>query len=155
MGTSIIRLFPNISLQISFILVGVCVLPFVLIRDVTNLAYTSALSSILLLLGMCGCITFFDFHWEYTFEYKLIHWDMVIVIFGMCTASFEGIGLVIPVEDSFQGKFESNPYIPMLKIAITLASTVLILFGYGGFLTFGGGNTKLYFFCFLILSVSL
>ena len=111
-----------------------------LIRNVQHLAWTSSISSVLLLVGLIGCISFFNIDLEIAYSGNWVNLSSLFVILGLVTASFEGIGLVIPVEESIGLSFTPNPYDQMLNIALGIATTILAAFGIGGYLTFGGNQ---------------
>jgi solute carrier family 36 (proton-coupled amino acid transporter) len=122
-----------------------CVLIFVglvsppsLLKNVKKLAPLSFLADVIWFVGFGFVLSFLDYknfpvHWQEID--RGLRWQTLPIFFGIAVSSFEGIGLVLPMETSM--KVHRGRYIFQLRLVISLVAVLLGGFGSMAYLTFG------------------
>lgn len=122
----------NVVLLQCFLLI-----PLVLIRNLTKLSLTSLISSIFILIGL---IIIFYFSGLQLLEnglgpnivnFNSKSWSMLI---GVAVTSFEGIGLILPIESSMANP-EKFPFV--LLISMLFITSLFVAIGVIGYTAFG------------------
>jgi len=119
---------------IAVLIPAVAVLPFVFVKKVAHLGPTSFIADILLLFGMamiyrhddCGKV-------DETNGIEILTYPIFL---GILTASYEGIGLVIPVQQTMVAQVWRYPL--LLDIVLVIVTALLGSFGVLGYLTYAG-----------------
>ncbi|XP_061169104.1 uncharacterized protein LOC133178388, partial [Saccostrea echinata] len=108
---------------------------FALFRNVRKLGFISVMANVSILVGSASVFLYLviDFHIHETIVW--MRWEGLPVFFGMVTAAFEGIGLIIPVESSMEGN--RHNFAAFLHGAIGVLTVILGGFGVLGYLRFG------------------
>jgi len=106
-----------------------------LVRNVRALAPVSILADITTLLGFVAVLVYMLRGFSVAASANAVNWRTAAVFFGTVTASFEGIGTVIPIEASMSGM--RHRYEPFLLAALTIVSAILGSFGAVGYLRYG------------------
>lgn len=133
----------GISVAKSTIVIWQCVLlvPLVLIRDLAKLSFTSLVSSAFILVGL-----FIIFYYSGAQllneglgpniqQFNSKSWSMLI---GVAVTSFEGVGLILPIESSMAHPEKFPLVLLMSMIVITALFTAIGVIGYTAF----GENVK-------------
>lgn len=119
----------------------VCIIPMSLVRDITKLSISSLLANLFILTGLVTIFYYIAYEWiglnhgqfgpHVEFGFNRSQFSLFI---GTAIFAFEGIGLIIPVQESmiYPGHF------PMVlgKVMATIA-IIFIVIGGLGYLTFG------------------
>ncbi|XP_062612262.1 uncharacterized protein LOC134274037 [Saccostrea cucullata] len=108
---------------------------FALFRNVRKLGFISVMANVSILVGSASVFLYLviDFHVHDTIVW--MRWEGLPIFFGMVTAAFEGIGLIIPVESSMEGN--RHNFAAFLHGAIGVLTVILGGFGVLGYLRFG------------------
>lgn len=115
----------------------VLLIPLVLIRNLTKLSFISLISSVCIVVGL---LIIFYFTGENLLnnglgpnivKFNQNSWSMLI---GVAVTSFEGIGLVLPIESSM-----ANPekFPEVLSVSMILITTLFVSIGTIGYTSFG------------------
>jgi len=126
-----------------------CVLllmPFSWLRSLDVLTVPVLLSNLALLCGISWC-----YYWFFVEigtngiaqDIVAFNWEQLPVFFGCAVFSFEGIGLVLPIQYAMQ---EPSHYPAILRQAIMLLAFLLSTFCLFGYLAYGGGTEDIIFF---------
>lgn len=115
----------------------ILLIPLVLIRKIGKLSFISLVSSVCILIGLA--IVFFytiddliqDGIGPNITQFNSNSWSMLV---GVAVTSFEGIGLILPIELSMPNPKEFPRVLAISMVAITLLFTTVGVLGY---LTFG------------------
>ena len=117
-----------------FVLLPLPVLiPIALLRSVRTLTPFSLVANVGIFTGFASVLVYLLFNFEYRPSSPPLR--ELPVFFGQVTAAFEGIGVVLPVQDSMK---DPSYYSMVLAATMTVLSAVLMLIGLLGFMTFGG-----------------
>lgn len=123
----------------STVVIVQCVLliPLVLIRDLTKLSLTSLISSAFIVIGLiiifffCGLQLLEEGIGPNIVNFNSRTWSM---LFGVAVTSFEGIGLILPIESSM-AQPEKFPFV--LGVSMIVITTLFVAIGFVGYSTFG------------------
>eukprot|EP00761_Pharyngomonas_kirbyi_P011360 gb/GECH01011385.1/.p1 GENE.gb/GECH01011385.1/~~gb/GECH01011385.1/.p1 ORF type:complete len:472 (+),score=82.99 gb/GECH01011385.1/:1-1416(+) len=133
---------PYATQHIMWVAAAICVLmPIALLRSPKFLEPFALIGEITTIMALVPIYVVFiavlvhnPDHFHSTFlEWRTSYFSNFPVFFGICVFSFEGIGVVIPVQDSMKRK---DHYTTCLHAAMTVVLTALISFGllgYGAF----------------------
>ncbi|KAL9655911.1 hypothetical protein ABK040_007532 [Willaertia magna] len=128
------------------LLTGICAYPFCLIRNLKNLSIFSIISELTLITG-CLIVVYYDIvkivsepFPGLTRNLQAYDFERFGTFFGICLFAFEGVGLVLPIENNMKNKkaYPSLLYIGMIIICVSMAS-----FGLIGYLSYGMGVNSL------------
>ncbi|KAJ8318235.1 hypothetical protein KUTeg_003326 [Tegillarca granosa] len=108
---------------------------FAFIRTVRKLGFISVIANTAILIGCVSVFFYVLVDFKFSEDVVWVNWSGLPVFFGMVTAAFEGIGLVIPVESSMEGN--RHNFKCFLHGAILVLSLVLGGFGTLGYMRFG------------------
>ncbi|SGZ58486.1 CIC11C00000006069 [Sungouiella intermedia] len=112
-------------------------IPFVLIRDLTKLSFTSLLSSVFILVGLMIIFYFSGLQLiEHGIGPNIVQfnsktWSMLI---GVAVTAFEGIGLILPIEASMAHP-EKFPFV--LSMSMLIITALFVAIGAIGYSSFG------------------
>lgn len=136
--TSFIENVLGYTVKKANIVVAQCVflIPLVLIRDLTKLSLTSVISSTFIIIGL---VIIFWFSGIQLIEEGLgdgivnfsSSWPMLI---GVAVTSFEGIGLILPIESSM-ARPDKFPFV--LAVSMLLITALFVTVGVVGYTAFG------------------
>jgi proton-coupled amino acid transporter len=129
-----------LSEGVSIVSIGItvaCVLPLCFVKKVKQLSVFSLIADVTLVVGMAIVLYYDDCSEVYNMEG--INWSGLPIFFGLVTSSFEGIGLVVPVERTMNK--DALRYPLLLDIVLCLVTLMLGSFGILGYLTYGN-DTK-------------
>lgn len=127
----------SISRKNLVILQCLILIPFVLIRDLAKLSFSSLLSSVFIIVGL---LIIFYFSGLQLIEHGLgpnivqfnsKTWSMLI---GVAVTAFEGIGLILPIEASMANP-EKFPFV--LSLSMALITVMFVAIGVIGYSSFG------------------
>ncbi|XP_069124866.1 uncharacterized protein [Argopecten irradians] len=107
---------------------------FALIRSIRNLSWISVTANISILGGCVAVFLYMIVNFSVG-KFVYANFSGVPVFFGMVTAAFEGIGLVIPVESSMEGN--RHNFNAFLHGAVGVLTLILGTFGIMGYIMFG------------------
>ncbi|XP_033743181.1 uncharacterized protein LOC117329364 [Pecten maximus] len=107
---------------------------FALIRSIRNLSWISVTANVSILGGCVAVFLYMIFNFSVG-KFVYANFSGVPVFFGMVTAAFEGIGLVIPVESSMEGN--RHNFNSFLHGAVGVLTLILGTFGIMGYIIFG------------------
>jgi len=110
---------------ISILITIACVLPLCLVRKVKQLSGFSLIADVTLVVGMAIVLYYDDCGEVYSMDG--INWSGLPIFFGLVTSSFEGIGLVVPVERTMNK--DKLRYPLLLDLTICLVTLMLGSFG--------------------------
>lgn len=111
--------------------------PLVWIRHVYKLSIANFIGTMCIIFGAIY-ITYYDIYTIATIEepreVKLTNWKDIALFLGTAIFTFEGIGTVIPIQQSMKNKHMFRPLLTWAIISILL---VLVAFGILGYVAFG------------------
>nr|XP_022316194.1 amino acid transporter AVT3A-like isoform X2 [Crassostrea virginica] len=110
-------------------------LVFALFRNVRKMGFVSVLANMSILLGSVSVFLYLVVDLQIHDTIVWMKWEGLPIFFGMVTAAFEGIGLIIPVESSMEGN--RHNFAAFLHGAIGVLFVILGSFGVMGYLRFG------------------
>ncbi|KAK6455561.1 vacuolar amino acid transporter 4 [Scheffersomyces xylosifermentans] len=125
-----------------FIIFQVIVLvPLSLVRDITKLSLSAVLANLFILVGLVTILYYIFYEWLVTnkgvlgseIEYFFNESEFSLFI-GVAIFAFEGIGLIIPIQESM---VYPNHFPKVLCQVIATISTIFVAMGTLGYLTFG------------------
>lgn len=108
---------------------------FALFRNVRKLGFISVIANASILLGSASVFLYLIVDFQIHDTIIWTKWEGLPIFFGMVTAAFEGIGLIIPVESSMEGN--RHNFAAFLHGAIGVLGVILGGFGVMGYLRFG------------------
>lgn len=137
--SSFLKNVAHIEVQNSTVVVVQCLLliPLVLIRDLTKLSFTSLISSIFIVIGLIIIFYFSglklatDGFGPNIVQFDSKNWSMMV---GVAVTSFEGIGLILPIQSSMAHP-ERFPYV--LALSMIVITTLFVSVGIIGYTAFG------------------
>ncbi|KAI0557178.1 amino acid transporter AAAP family [Gracilaria domingensis] len=103
-----------------------------LLSSIRSLGPFSILANIALFIGFVSVVTFLAKHFQWQPSNPPM--SSFPLFFGQMTAALEGIGLVVPVQSSMK---DPHRFPLVLRIALVILSTVLMVMGILGFASFG------------------
>lgn len=115
----------------------VLLIPLVLIRDLTRLSFTSLISSTFIIVGLVIIFYFSGAELLHNgmgpniTQFNSKTWSMLI---GVAVTSFEGIGLILPIEASM-AQPEKFPFV--LSLSMVVITTLFVSIGVIGYSAFG------------------
>ncbi|XP_021358618.1 uncharacterized protein LOC110453783 isoform X2 [Mizuhopecten yessoensis] len=107
---------------------------FALIRSIRNLSWISVVANVSILGGCIAVFLYMIVNFSVG-DFMYANFAGLPVFFGMVTAAFEGIGLVIPVESSMEGN--RHNFNSFLHGAVGVLTLILGTFGVMGYIMFG------------------
>lgn len=137
--TSFLKNVAHVDVEKSTVVVAQCLLliPLVLIRDLTKLSFTSLISSIFIVIGLIIIFYFSgnklatDGFGPNIVQFDFKNWSMMV---GVAVTSFEGIGLILPIQSSM-ARPERFPYV--LALSMIVITTLFVSVGIIGYTAFG------------------
>lgn len=130
------------NIDISWFVLGeACILtPLALIRDITRLSLSALLANVFIMIGLVTivCYTALEFAANEWVAGPNVHFwfnsSEFTLFIGVAIFAFEGIGLIIPIQESMK-----NPdHFPrVLFMVVATISTIFVFIGGLGYLTFG------------------
>ncbi|CAN8065785.1 unnamed protein product [Agarophyton chilense] len=109
-----------------------------LFSSIRSLGPFSILANIAIFVGFIAVVTFLGKHFRWQPSRPPI--TSFPIFFGQMTAALEGIGLVVPVQSSMKSP---HRFPLVLRIALAMLSTVLMVMGILGYATFGEGTRSI------------
>ncbi|PSK76292.1 hypothetical protein CJJ07_003868 [Candidozyma auris] len=137
--TSFLENVAHVHVEKSTVVIVQCLLliPLVLIRDLTKLSFTSLISSTFIVIGLV-IIFYFSGNQLATeglgpniVQFDSKNWSMMI---GVAVTSFEGIGLILPIQSSM-ARPEKFPTV--LAVSMLVITTLFVSVGVIGYSAFG------------------
>jgi solute carrier family 36 (proton-coupled amino acid transporter) len=135
LATTLAALLPSLPDLLVLVLPLVVLIPCSLVRNVRALAPISILADIATLSGFASALVYISVDFSVADSVQAFRWHTAAVFFGTVTASYEGIGTIIPIEGSMSGNRSS--FNRFLWTALTLVSLILCSFGSIGYLRYG------------------
>ncbi|CEG48099.1 amino acid auxin permease family [Plasmopara halstedii] len=128
--------FLNVS---KYLIIVVCVPPLVifsLLRHMRELAYVALLADFMCILGLLVVLTidlsYMNLNQDYVEPIGVL--SAVPFFFGVASYCFEGVGMVLPLENSM--RYKEN-FQPILVCTIVIITSLYATFGVCGYLAFG------------------
>lgn len=109
-----------------------------MLSSIRSLGPFSIMANAALLIGFVSVVVFIAQHYKWQPSHPPLS-DFPL-FFGQMTAAVEGIGLVVPVETSMRNR-RNFPIV--LRIALSILTTVLMVVGVLGFVTFGENTSSI------------
>ncbi|EGW31437.1 uncharacterized protein SPAPADRAFT_140616 [Spathaspora passalidarum NRRL Y-27907] len=121
------------------IVIAQCIImiPLVLIRNLTKLSFVSVVSSIFIIVGLIiifwysGLNLYINGIGPNITNFNSTSWTMLI---GVAVTSFEGIGLILPIESSMK---QPEKFPMVLSTSMAVITVVFVAIGTVGYLSFG------------------
>ncbi|EEY54291.1 Amino Acid/Auxin Permease (AAAP) Family [Phytophthora infestans T30-4] len=128
--------FLDVSKQL---VVSVCVPPligFTLLRHMRELAYVALLADFMCILGLLVVLNidlgYMDINHDYIEPIGVV--SAIPFFFGVASYCFEGVGMVLPLENSMRNK---HNFMPILVCTVVIITSLYATFGICGYLAFG------------------
>jgi len=119
----------------------IILVPMVLLACIRNLKYLSPVSMIANLLQFSGLAIIFYYLLQdlpYSWERKSFSsWGQIPLYFGTAIYAFEGIGVVLPLENQMRTPQEMRGWNGVLNTSMILVSCLYIAVGFFGYLKYG------------------
>ncbi|RLV90251.1 Vacuolar amino acid transporter 4 [Spathaspora sp. JA1] len=115
----------------------VFLIPLVLIRNLTKLSFVSFISSIFIIVGLLiifwysGLNLYLNGIGPNISNFNPTSWTMLI---GVAVTSFEGIGLILPIESSMK---QPEKFPMVLSISMAVITVIFVAIGTLGYVSFG------------------
>ena len=126
----------NYHIYMAFIL-----LPMLLLASIRNLKYLSPVSMLANILQFIGLGIIFYYLLQdmpYTWERKTFaSWGQLPLYFGTAIYAFEGIGVVLPLENQMKTPADMKGWNGVLNTSMVLVSCLYIAVGFFGYLKYG------------------
>ncbi|KAL6071658.1 Amino acid transporter transmembrane domain [Balamuthia mandrillaris] len=133
MGQNLNSLLPAcVPYSMCVLIPVILALPLSFVKNVKKLGWTSLVADVTLICGMAMLYSFFDL--ERRHQHKGFNWEGFPLFFGLVTSSYEGIGLVLPVEATMKAR--PGRYARILHSVLVFVTLLLSCFGVLGYLTF-------------------
>merc|ERR1712059_38442 len=130
----------NYHIYMAFILV-----PMLMLASIRNLKYLSPVSMLANILQMAGLGIIFYYLFQdlpYSWERKAFSsWGQLPLYFGTAIYTFEGIGVVLPLENQMKTPGDMKGWNGVLNTSMVIVSCLLIAVGFFGYLKFGEDST--------------
>ncbi|CAI5757121.1 unnamed protein product [Candida verbasci] len=119
----------------------ILIIPLSLIRDITKLSLSAVLANFFILSGLLTILYFIFYQWLFFNEGQfgpnveyLFNQSEFSLFIGTAIFAFEGIGLIIPIQESM---IHPNNFPKVLAKVIFTIALIFIIIGTLGYLTFG------------------
>lgn len=121
------------------LVISVCVPPLVvfsLLRHMKELAYVALLADFMCILGLLVVLTidlsYMNLDQDYIEPMGVV--SAIPFFFGVASYCFEGVGMVLPLENSMRNK---DNFMPILVSTVIIITSLYAMFGVCGYLAFG------------------
>lgn len=119
--------------------------PMLMLASIRNLKYLSPVSMLANILQMAGLGIIFYYLFQdlpYSWERKAFSsWGQLPLYFGTAIYTFEGIGVVLPLENQMKTPGDMKGWNGVLNTSMVIVSCLLIAVGFFGYLKFGEDST--------------
>jgi len=123
------------------IYMAIILVPMLLLASIRNLKYLSPVSMIANMLQLVGLAIIFYYLFQdlpYSWERKAFSsWGQLPLYFGTAIYTFEGIGVVLPLENQMKTPSDMKGWNGVLNTAMVIVSCLLIAVGFFGYLKYG------------------
>jgi len=124
---------------------GIILVPMLLLASIRNLKYLSPVSMLANLLQFVGLGIIFYYLLQdlpFTWERKLFAtWGQLPLYFGTAIYAFEGIGVVLPLENQMKTPADMKGWNGVLNTSMVMVSCLYIAVGFFGYLKYGENVT--------------
>jgi len=132
------------------IYMAIILLPMLLLASIRNLKYLAPISMLANILQFAGLGIIFYYllqHIPYSWERKKFSsWGQLPLYFGTAIYAFEGIGVVLPLENQMRTPSDMKGWNGVLNTSMVIVSCLYIAVGFFGYLKYGdavGGSITL------------
>ncbi|XP_025420609.1 proton-coupled amino acid transporter-like protein CG1139 isoform X2 [Sipha flava] len=109
-----------------------------LIRNLKFIARLSAIANFCMLIGLIVILYYCSFDLpSITSRAYVAHWTTIPLFFGTSIFAFEGISLVLPLEQEMKNPKQFSTSFGVLNVGMVITTSLLILTGFMGYLKFG------------------
>ncbi|EDK37766.2 hypothetical protein PGUG_01864 [Meyerozyma guilliermondii ATCC 6260] len=131
------------NLDIKWIIISqlVFLMPVSLVRDITKLSLSSVLANVFIFTGLIVIVYFTLFSLVFENQltpgegiYYLVNKDEFSLFIGVAIFAFEGIGLIIPIEESM---IQPSHFPAVLAKVLATVSVIMVCIASLGYMTFG------------------
>eukprot|EP01087_Luapelamoeba_hula_P016550 TRINITY_DN5095_c0_g2_i3.p1 TRINITY_DN5095_c0_g2~~TRINITY_DN5095_c0_g2_i3.p1 ORF type:complete len:434 (-),score=59.70 TRINITY_DN5095_c0_g2_i3:84-1385(-) len=129
---------PSPSYLICVVIIGCAAFPLTLVKNMASLGPFSLVADVALIVAMVMLYSL-D-HLGKANETSYIHLGGLPIFFGIVTSSYEGIGLVVPVEQTMT--VQRFRYPMLLDLTLLIVTGLLMSFGVLGYLTYGDSTSS-------------
>lgn len=116
----------------------ICLLPVLvtsMIKELQTISYLSAIANVLCLIGLIGTYQFLFFHLKNPNDFPALGPPKEYpLFFGIAIFAYEGIGIVLPVENKMK---KPQDFFWVLDLSMGAVAMAYISMGFFGYLTFG------------------
>jgi len=124
---------------------GIILVPMLLLSSIRNLKYLSPVSMLANLLQFVGLGIIFYYLLQdlpFTWERKIFAtWGQLPLYFGTAIYAFEGIGVVLPLENQMKTPADMKGWNGVLNTSMVMVSCLYIAVGFFGYLKYGENVT--------------
>ncbi|CAD5120431.1 DgyrCDS9000 [Dimorphilus gyrociliatus] len=131
---------PDISINIRVyeILVTLVLIPYTFIGGLRNLSYFSTIANVSTMAGLIGVLVYSTYDLPDVSDYPAFEsWSTLPLFFGLAIYAFEGIGLVMPIENKMKYKHRFNAWNGVLNTGMFIVTALYTAVGFFGFLKVG------------------
>ncbi|CAG5117101.1 unnamed protein product [Candidula unifasciata] len=114
---------------------------FALLKSVRHLGFVSVGADVSLFLGCIVTMIYISIDFQVSSSWELFNLKTFPIFFGMTTASYEGIGTIIPIECSMEGN--RHNFSKFLHGAVLILTFILTVFGTMGYLANGDATEQM------------
>lgn len=124
---------------------GIILIPMLLLSSIRNLKYLSPVSMLANVLQFAGLGIIFYYLLQdlpYTWDRKVFaSWGQLPLYFGTAIYAFEGIGVVLPLENQMKTPSDMKGWNGVLNTSMVMVSCLYIAVGFFGYLKYGENVT--------------
>ncbi|CAH1777563.1 unnamed protein product [Owenia fusiformis] len=119
-------------------IVTVFLLPYCCIRQMRHLAYFSTIANVLTIAGLSITFWYCFTHLKHIDKYPAFNsWGTLPLYFGTAMYAFEGIGVILPIENKMAVPDYLRGCNGVLNVGMVIVTCLYISLGFYGYLTFG------------------
>jgi len=129
----------KVSQGVFALIFGACVVPLVLLRTIKGLHCTSLVADFIIVFGLLVIVgssvsTLSQNHTETQQAVQAIDWVHLPLFFGLSVSAFEGIAMVLPVQQSMA---EPHRFPAMLRVVMLWVCSLYVLIAALGYMAYG------------------
>jgi proton-coupled amino acid transporter len=125
----------NIRLYEFFVLLAL--IPYMCIRNLKVLSFFSAVANVIMVIGLAITLVYCFQGVPYASQPAFASWSTLPLYFGIAIYAFEGIGVVLPIENKMKNSKDLGGWTGVLNLGMSIAIILYAAVGFYGYLRFG------------------
>lgn len=128
----------SLNIRIYEAIVTIVLIPYTFIGGLRNLSYFSTIANISTMVGLIGVLVYCTYDLPNVSDYPAFsNWSKMPLFFGLAIYAFEGIGLVMPIENKMKYKHRFNAWNGVLNTGMFIVTALYTAVGFFGYLKVG------------------